>query len=347
LKAIVKYAVGDGCIGLRDVPEPQVGPGQVKIKVEAAGICGSDLHIWHGDIMIPVRPPVVLGHEFSGIIVAVGPGVTRWREGQRVTAENSYHVCGECDYCMTGNYNLCEQRLATGYAFDGAFAPYCVVPQERVHLLPDSVDFVTGALSDPSACAYRAVCEKARVQAGDTVLITGPGPMGLFCTQYAKANGGLVILVGMEPDRARLRLGKEMGADHVLDASTDNVEERVAQLTSRKGVDIVLECSGAAPAANQALRLLRKTGRFTQVGIFGKPLVFDLDQVLYKEIELNAIFSHKYMAWEKAIALAGQGRIVARPLVTDILPLSQWEQGFRRFETKEALKVIFEPQRAF
>jgi L-iditol 2-dehydrogenase len=151
----------------------------------------------------------------------------------------------------------------------------------------------------------------------------------------------------MEPDRARLRLGKEMGADHVLDASTDNVEERVAQLTSRKGVDIVLECSGAAPAANQALRLLRKTGRFTQVGIFGKPLVFDLDQVLYKEIELNAIFSHKYMAWEKAIALAGQGRIVARPLVTDILPLSQWEQGFRRFETKEALKVIFEPQRAF
>ncbi len=345
MKAIVKYQDGDGFVGLRDVPEPTPGPGQVKIRVEAAGICGTDLHIWHGDVMIPVRPPVVLGHEFSGVIVELGPGVRRWQVGQRVTAENSRQVCGQCDYCMTGDYNLCEKRLATGYAFDGAFAAFCVAPQERVHLLPDNVDFLTGALSDPSACAYRGVCEKAQVQPGDVVLITGAGPMGLFSTQYAKVSGGLVILTGTDKDGPRLELGKRLGADYIFDVTTDGVEEKIMNLTGGKGVDVVVECSGAPEAARQGLRLIRKRGRYALVGIFGRSLDFSLDQVLYKEVEIRGMFSHKYMAWEKAIALASQGRIVAKPLITDVLPLSQWERGFRRFESKAALKVIFEPQR--
>jgi len=345
MKAIVKYQQGDGFVGLRDVPEPAAGQGQVKIRVEAAGICGTDLHIWHGDVMIPVHPPVVLGHEFSGVIVEVGPGVGRWKVGQRVTAENSRQVCGECDYCMTGDYNLCEKRLATGYAFDGAFAAYCVVPQERVHLLPDNVDFLTGALSDPSACAYRAVCEKAQVQPGDLVLITGAGPMGLFSTQYAKASGGIVILTGTDRDGPRLKLGKQLGADYTFDVTNDDVENRIMELTGHKGVDVVVECSGAPEAARQALRLIRKRGRYTLVGIFGKAIEFSLDQVLYKEVHVIGMFSQKYLAWEKAIALASQGKILCRPLISDVLPLSEWEQGFRRFESKEALKIIFEPQR--
>lgn len=345
MQAIVKYQSGDGYVGLRDVPEPVPGPGEVKIRVEAAGICGTDLHIWHDDVLIPVRPPVVLGHEFSGVVCELGPGVSRWQEGQRVTAENSRQVCGQCGYCMTGDYNLCHQRLATGYAFDGAFAPYCVVPQERVHLLPDSIDFLAGALTDPSACAYRAACEKARVQPGEKVLITGPGPMGLLCTQYVKASGGMVILTGTSRDAARLELGTSLGADYVFDVTQAGAEEHILDLTAGEGVDAVVECSGAAGAARQALRLLRRRGRYAVVGIFGRPLEFDLDVVLYREIEVRGMFSHKYMAWERAIALAAQGRIRTKPLISDILPLSEWERGFRRFEAKEALKVVFEPQR--
>ena len=346
MKAIVKYQLGDGYIELRDVPEPEPGEGQVKIAVHAAGICGSDLHIWRGDIGIPVRTPVVLGHEFSGVITALGSGVTGLEVGQRVTAENSHSVCGRCEYCMTGDYNLCEQRLATGYAYDGAFAPYCVVPAERIHILPDTIDFLSGALSDPSACAYRAVCEKAAVDPGDTVLILGVGPMGLFSTQYAKLSGGRIILAGTTADTARLEIGQELGADKTVDVTQPDAVDNIKRFAGSRGIDVVLECSGAPDAARLGLDLIKKRGRLVLVGIYGKPFELDFEQILYKELVVKGMFSHKYEAWQKAIALAAQGHIKAKPLITDILSLSEWEKGFRRFAERKALKVIFEPQRS-
>jgi L-iditol 2-dehydrogenase len=346
MQAIVKYQEGDGFVGLRDVEEPRPGAGEVKISVQAAGICGTDLHIWHGDVEIPVKPPVTLGHEFSGVVTEVGPGVTGIEVGQRVTAENSHSVCGTCEYCMTGDYNLCAERLATGYAFDGAFAAYCVVPAERVHVLPDGVDFLTGALSDPSACTYRAVVEKGEVGPGDTVLILGVGPMGLFSTQYAKMAGAKVILAGTPADAARLELGRELGADHTAEATQPNAADDIRRLAGSGGIDVVLECSGAPAAVRLGLRLIKKRGRYILVGICGRPFELDFDQILYKELIVKGMFSHKYEAWEKAIALAAEGAIKAKPLITDVLPLSQWEMGFRRFEERKAIKVIFEPQRA-
>jgi len=344
MQAIVKYQMGDGYVELRDVPEPEPGVGQVKIAVQAAGICGSDLHIWRGDIGIPVEPPVTLGHEFAGIITALGPGVTGLTVGQRVTAENSHSVCGHCEYCITGDYNLCEERRATGYAYDGAFAPYCVVPAERVHLLPDTVDFLTGALSDPSACVYRAVCEKAAVHPGDTVLILGVGPMGLFSTQYAKLSGGKVILAGTAADAARLEIGRKLGADHTVDVTQPDAVDNIKGFAGHSGIDVVLECSGAPDAARLGLQLIKKRGRFILVGIHGHPFELDFDQILYKELVVKGMFSHRYEAWEKAISLAAQGLIQAKPLITHVLPLSEWEKGFRLFAERKALKVIFEPQ---
>ena len=169
MRAVVKYANGDGNIELREVPEPAVGDSEVKIKVKAVGICGSDLHIYKGDIGIPTRVPFTIGHEFSGVVTEVGRNVARFKIGDRVTAENSRYTCGHCRYCMTGHYNLCNERLATGYAFDGAYADYCVVPENRVYLLPDNVDFLTAALTDPSACVYHAVHELTGINAGETV----------------------------------------------------------------------------------------------------------------------------------------------------------------------------------
>jgi L-iditol 2-dehydrogenase len=346
MQAIVKYRSGDGYIELRDVPEPDPGPGQVKIAVQAAGICGSDLHIWHGDIGIPTKLPVTLGHEFAGVIAGLGSGVTRLAVGQRVTAENSHTVCGRCEYCMTGDYNLCTERRATGYAFDGAFAPYCVVPAERVHILPDTVDFNTGALSDPMACAYRAVCEKALVRPGDTVLILGVGPMGLFSTQYAKLSGGKIILAGTPADSARLELGQKLGADLTIDVAKANAVADIDAFADPSGIDVVLECSGASEATRLGLSLIKRRGRFVLVGIHGHPFELDWDAILYKELTVQGMFSHKYQAWEHAISLAARGLVHAQPLITDVLPLSAWEIGFRRFAEKKAIKVIFEPQRA-
>ena len=340
MRSLVKWAAGNGNMELREIPEPSPGPGEVKIAVKAAAICGSDLHIRHGDIGIPMRFPVVPGHEFSGVVVELGTGVAGIKVGDRVTGENTRSSCGTCPQCTTGSYNLCRQRLATGYAFDGAFASHVVVPSIRVHRLPDNVDFRAGALTDPSACAYHAVQELTGIQASDVVLITGPGPMGLFCLQYAKANGGIVILTGAPRDARRLEFGKKLGADHVF--SGDGIETAVDRITNGKGVDVVLECSGAEPAARLGMKLIRREGRYTQIGIFGRPIQFDLDQVLYKEIRLIGSFSQKFLGWEKALELCSLGKIQVAPLITHRFPLTAWAEAFDLFERGEAIKVVFD-----
>ncbi len=344
MRAVVKYANGEGNVELREVPEPEVGDDEVKIKVKAVGICGSDLHIYKGDIGIPTRVPFTIGHEFSGVISEAGKNVRRFKEGDRVTAENSRYTCGHCHYCMTGHYNLCNKRLATGYAYDGAYADYCVVPENRVYLLPDNVDFLTAALTDPSACVYHAVQDLTGVDAGDTVLITGCGAMGLFAVQYVKANGGIAVITGLDQDAKRLALAKELGADHVINLSEKNINNEVMRITDEKGVDIALECSGNQKAAADCIALLRRQGKYTQIGIFGKPISFDLDRVLYGEIRLIGSFSQKYTGWKAALELASLGKIAARPLITDILPLEEWEKGFKRSFEGKAIKVVFQPE---
>ncbi len=337
--ALVKYAPGPGNMELREVPVPQPGAGEVQISVRAASICGSDLHIQKGDIGIPMRYPVIAGHEFAGIISALGPGVADLKLGTAVTAENTRSNCGLCPQCANGSYNLCRQRLATGYAFDGAFAAYVVVPRARVHCLPQGVDFPAGALTDPSACAYHAVQELTGINAGETVLITGPGPMGLFALQYVKANGGIVILSGRSQDRRRLEIGKMLGADHICES--DTLEELVNELTGGTGVDCTLECSGAEKAAQQGLALLKSEGIYTQIGIFGKPVTFDLDRVLYREIRLLGSFSQKFTGWKKALELCAAGKIRVKPIITHTFPLADWEEAFDLFRTGQAIKVIF------
>jgi L-iditol 2-dehydrogenase len=340
MQALVKVAPGIGNMELREVPEPVAGQGEVKVTVKVASICGSDLHIRRGDIGIPMRYPVVPGHEFSGIISEVGSGVSRDLVGWRVTGENTRSACGHCRQCASGSYNLCRERLATGYAFDGAFTSSVIIPLFRIHRLPDNVDFASGALTDPSACAYHAVSELTRINSGDAVLVTGPGPMGLFCLQYAKANGALVILTGRQKDKRRLELGQKLGADLII--SSDEAGKEIMEITGGAGVDVAIECSGAEAAAGLCLQSLRREGSYTQVGICGKPVKFDLDQILYKEVRFTGSFSQKFWGWEKALELCAADKIKVKPIITHSFKLHEWQKAFDIFESGEAIKVIFE-----
>lgn len=260
MKALIKLRKGDGNVEIHDAPEPVTGSGEVKIEVKATGICGSDIHIYHDDIKIPVKPPVIIGHEFSGIVTEVGENVKEIRVGDAVTSETAVSVCGVCRYCRTGNYNLCPHRLGIGYWINGAFTKYCVVPRERVHKLPKDVDFISAAMCEPLACCIHGVIELTGVTAGDVVVITGPGAIGLLTLQIAKAEGGKVGICGTSQDQKRLKLARGLGADVIVNIQKENADQIISDLTNGYGADVIFECSGNPKAANFGLDMVEKTG---------------------------------------------------------------------------------------
>ena len=341
MKAVVKFEKGIGNVEVREVPEPQVGKDEVKIEVKAAGICGTDIHIYYDEFQS--NPPVVMGHEFCGVIREVGENVTEFKVGDRVTSETAAKVCGKCIYCRTGNYNLCPERKGLGYGVDGAFTRFCVVRKDIVHRLPDNVDFISGALCEPLSCAVHGVIEETEIRAGDVVVVIGPGPLGLLASQVAKVEGGYVIVLGLSVDEKKLSLAKELGADLVINVEKENPEKTIKDITGGYGADVVLECSGSASGANLGLKLARKKGKFTQMGLFGKQIEIDFEQIAYKELKVTGFFTQKWTAWERALKLLSEGKVKTAPLVTEKLPLTEWKKGFESKEKGEGIKTILYP----
>lgn len=344
MKAVVKYAHGKGNVELRDVPEPSPGPDEVMIEVKAAGICGSDIHIFDEDIKLPIRPPVIIGHEFSGVIAEVGSSVTKWKPGDRVTSETSAHVCGECLPCRTGNYNVCAEKRLIGYWFNGAFAKYCVVPSRLVHKLPDNVSFLAGALCEPLACCVNGVIEKTRILPGDVVVIAGPGPIGLLSLQIAKSQGATVVLCGLSQDEKRLKLGEELGADLIINVEEEDPFQTVLKMTNGAGADVFLECSGSPNAVRMGFQLVRRMGQYTQLGLTGRSFSLDFDLVAYKEIIVRGMLGQRWTSWNRGLKMLSKGLVKTEPLISDVLPLSQWEIGFQKFRRKEGIKIILKPE---
>lgn len=343
MKALYKVAPGKGNVGIRDVPEPVPGPGQVKVAVKAAGVCGSDLHIFHDEIAIPIKPPVIIGHEFSGVIADLGDGVTDLCVGDRVTCETTAWSCGRCLHCRLGHSNMCASRKVLGYAFDGCFAPYCVVNEHQVHRLPDNVDFSAGALTEPLACSVHAVLELTNISAGDLVVITGPGPIGLMCLQLAAAAGGFTVVCGTTQDAERLELARQFGADVIVDVQTQDLHQMVDELSGAHGADVFLECAGSAAAARLGLEITRRGGQYTQVGLFPGPFELKFDLIAYKELRVTGSLGQRWTSWQRALALLGQGQVDTGALVSHTLPLTEWREAFRLVETKQGLKVILDP----
>lgn len=319
--------------------EPTPTRDLVKIKVKYCGICGSDLHAYEGTYPSTV-PPVVLGHEFSGEVVEIGPEVTKVKIGDRVTSETTFTTCGECVQCKSKNYNLCSNRKGIGTQADGAMADYVLSREESIHILPENVSYLSAALSEPMACGVHASLEKGSIQDGDVVCVFGPGAIGLLLAQVAKAKGAKVILAGITKDQKRLDLATELGMIAV-DQLKENLEEVVNQLTENNGVDSSFECSGAIPALNTALKVTKKRGTIVQMGVFAKDFnEIDTQSILQKEIDYIGSRSQKPSSWEKTMDLLAEEVVVPEKIVTSIIPLEKWEEGFRRSIDAEDIKVV-------
>ena len=327
MKAVVKTRPEPGNVELLDVAEPTAGPDQVVIQVHNAGICGTDIHILKSEYVID--PPVVMGHEVCGEIVEVGPDVTGFAVGDRVTVNPSAaRLCGTCRYCRAGAPFFCIDRSSLGSSLDGGFAKYCAARQGILFRVPDGLDSTVGALSEPLACVYQAVVELTEIKAGELVVVTGPGPIGLMALLLAKVRGARVMVLGTGADAVRLRCARSLGADVVLDVEQEDAAGVVADLTGGYGADVALECSGAAGGAAQCLELLKKEGCYTQVGIFGAPIQVNLDAVVIKQLRVQGSICHTWQTWERTMAFLASGAIDLAPLISP--PACRSPAGRRR-----------------
>jgi len=329
----------NGEMALVNVPEPSPGPGEVKVQVKATGICGTDLYGYSA-----VKPPVIIGHETAGEVVEIGEGVKKVRVGERITTETTAYICGKCRFCQNGDYNLCLERRGLGSKINGTFADYFVIREESIHPLPSHIDFFTGALTEPLACATHAVMEQGETLANDVVLVLGPGPLGLLVSQVAKTKGAKVIICGISGDEKRLTLAKNLGIDFVVNLEEIDISKLLRKITKGYGVDIVFECSGSPAAVHLGLELVRKRGRYIQVGILHQGVELDFNDILFtREVCLIGSHTQKPSSWVKALGLMEEKKVNLKALVTHRLPLREWERGFKIAKEKSSIKIILYP----
>lgn len=329
-----KLGPGPDGLGLWEQPVRPPAPGEVMLEVIATGICGTDLHI--ADDEFPSEPPVTMGHEVTGQVAVLGEGVTADWMGRRVACETYYSYCERCAHCRSGNPNLCEQRRSIGSRENGGFTRWMTVPVRNLHPLPDHVGLSAGALAEPLACVANCLFDPPVVNSGDHVLVIGPGTMGLLTAQAARAAGGRVQLVGLERDRQRLQVAASLGlATRILDESPPlGIEPPV----------VVCECSGAAAGATLGIEAIAKRGHYVQVGIFGKPVVVPLDTVLYKELTVTSGNASTPASWRRAMRLIEEGAVELDPLITEVVPLAEWERAFAATRAGSGMKYVLDPR---
>jgi L-iditol 2-dehydrogenase len=259
-----------------------------------------------------------------------------------VTTETYFSICNECLFCRGGQPNLCRNRKSIGSAVNGAFTKYLLVPARNVHPLPPTVDEVAGALTEPLACCVHAL-ELTRTEPGETAVVSGPGAIGLLTLQLLKAAGLQVIVLGTSADEERLDLARSLGADLAINLDAADFRPEILERTNNLGADAVFECAGSAASAGNCLAVVRRRGRYAQVGLFGKPILWDVEQICYKELQVSGSNATVPTAWLKALQLLASGQVKTRPLVSQILPITEWQQAFEGFERKQGLKRILTP----
>jgi L-iditol 2-dehydrogenase len=328
-----------------DVPMPRPGPEEVLVRVEACGICGSDVHGYDGSSGRRI-PPLIMGHEASGTVSAVGPGATKFKPGDPVTFDSTVY-CGHCEYCRKGEVNLCENRQVLGvsipeYRREGAFAEYVVVPERIVYRLPDNVPFREAAMVEPLAVAVHAV-SLSRLPEGASALVVGAGMIGLLVLEALRAAGCKNIIV-TDIDESRLQLAKDLGATVAINGKTSDTVAEVRKLTSGEGVDVALEAVGSTPTVKVAIESVRKGGTVTLIGNIAPSVEIPLQIVVSRQLRLqgSAASAGEY---PRCIDMLARGRVNLKPLISVVAPLEEGPQWFERLHERHPnlMKVILSP----
>jgi 2-desacetyl-2-hydroxyethyl bacteriochlorophyllide A dehydrogenase len=351
MKAIVKYAHGKGNVELREVPEPELGNEDVLIEIKAAGLCASDLDFVEGRQAGALRPPVILGHEFAGVVAKTGKDVQKWKAGDRVVSDNTGTVCGECYACSTGDYLACPERLGLGYGMDGGFARYCKILGKTLRVFPNSllripegISFEEAAILDPACNAYRAVVQEAKLVPGENIAIFGVGALGQFAIQSARAAGAAkIIAVGLSVDRERFKKAVENGATDLVIADEHDAVEKVKELTGGEGVSAVIDCAGANAVLKQAIEMVRTGGSVVKVGYDIRPVDFSMDRIIERAVSIKGHFGYDWVAWKNVMNLVLAGKFSLASVISHKMNISEFDKALDMLRRKEAMKIILYP----
>jgi L-iditol 2-dehydrogenase len=330
-----------------DMDKPILEQGDILVKVMAAALCGTDLRIFHGSKTKGVRYPSIIGHEFSGKVVEVGRSVMEYSVGDRITADPVL-PCGGCEYCLSGMENVCLNREALGYEYDGCFAEYIRIPEKfikrgNIQLLPVSIGYRSAALAEPLACVINGQ-RKLDISTGNKVVIIGAGPIGLMHMLIARASGASKIIIS-EPNDYRRNVAKSMGANVVINPIKDNLLDIVKEHTGGIGADVIICAIGNPKIVNDALLCARKGGRISLFAGFSKDITpeVDVNLIHYNELVVIGASSLQRRDIKTALNLIEGGIVDVEQLVTKTFPLKQIEEAFKVAEAGNELKVIIEP----
>jgi len=332
MKALVFDGPGD--VRLKEVPRPEISDDEVLIRTRFAAVCGTDAHMLTGGF--PAKKGIVMGHEASGVAEAVGSRVTHIKPGQQVVG-SPIVVCGSCLACRSGRYNVCQHRKHLGIEADGVFAEYFKLPGYSVFPAPPGLSPEEGALVEPAAVGYHAVCRAAPTPS-DTVVVMGAGPIGLFILESIVAFGCQKIIVSGHRQR-RLDLAKELGAHRVVSPPEEDLEAVVMEETGGSGADIVIEAVGRPDTIAQSVRLARSAGRIMMVGIPGEPVPFDFIHLVRREVDLLTSDASLY-AYERIHELVAKKILDARPLITHTFPFDRAIEAIETSKAQDAIKVL-------
>jgi threonine dehydrogenase-like Zn-dependent dehydrogenase len=326
-------------------PAPQPGPDEVLVAVKACGICGSDVHGMDGSTGRR-RPPIIMGHEASGVIAGAGAAVRGWADGDRVTFDSTIY-CGHCDYCRRGEVHLCDNRRVLGvsceaYRQQGAFAEFVTVPQRILYRLPDGLSFEHAALAEPFAVALHAV-RRAPVSLNDAVAVVGAGMIGLALVQALRLAGcGRIMVVDVA--EGRLALARKLGATHAINSAGGNAAAAILDLTQGRGADIAFEAVGVSATVDLALGCLRKGGTAALVGNVSPRIEFPLQSVVTRELAVHGSCASRG-EYPAVLDLLARGALQCGPLLSATAPLAEGAAWFDRLYRKEPglLKVVLKP----
>lgn len=341
MKAAVFHAARQP-LAMEEIPTPTPSAGEVLVKVAGCGVCHTDLHYIDHDVPTFKKPPLVLGHEVSGMIAGLGAGVAQWKEGARVLLPAVYG-CGQCAMCRTGRENICEKMMMFGNNVDGGYAEYVLAPAKDVIPLPDELPLVESSIiADAVTTPYHAVVNRGQVKPGDSVVVVGCGGIGLNLVQVASAVGAKVIAVDVID--SKLEWAKKLGAQATVNAkNVERVDKEVRKLAGGGGADIGFEAIGNPVTQAQAFSCIRAGGRFVMVGYSEKPMTLDSGRVMYREMEIIGSLGCRAVDYPRVLELARQGRIKVKELVTAQFPLDQINAAFDTLRKGEGIRSVVTP----